>query len=250
MELYSECQKILCVDGSPNISPTDFSIVQVQRPKDLFNWAAAWEAGISAAKHDVLLYLDCDRVLPLDYLSHLYDRINDHTFFYSESLYQIKTNCSLQMVRGIRDNPDEHQRYIRIDNRAPHPPTWKTVQHSRTPMSGNVGFTKTAYKKSGGLDPTYEGWGYPDYDYYLQTYRQGYHFETIKGREFHLKHGYPNDKEFQFMNLWNAVKFCTKWNIKASVGMRETAAGFSLQDPFMLLVYQSYNQAKEAVLAD
>lgn len=210
MELYDECQKILCVDGETNVNPKDFEIVNVKRPRKLFNWAAAWEAGITTSKFENILYLDSDRILPIDYLTKLKPLIKDNRFVYSKQLIRMLKNYNTEEIKQIRDGGKAE---FAIDHRLPHPPNTKIVSLGKNPMSGNTAFTKKTYKTTGGIDPFYEGWGYPDTDYYMRTLQC--EFVTIDCTEIHLLHPYAAEtKDLKLMNLWNAARFAQKFNME------------------------------------
>jgi predicted glycosyltransferase involved in capsule biosynthesis len=80
-------------------------------------------------------------------------------------------------------------------------------------MSGCVAFTRRTYYDVGGFDPSFVGWGYPDYDFWMRALCYGCQFIPLKFPELHQYHerdGVPDDV-FLAMNLWNGVQYFDKW---------------------------------------
>ncbi len=213
MDLYDKCQKILCVDGESNILLPDFTVCKVKRPRNLFNWAEAWKTGIEKATSEKILYLDSDRILPTNYLVELEKTIKDARFVYSSNLVRLTRDYNLSQIRNIRDGKIDYAH--EKDRRLPHPPNMDVVSLGKNPFSGNTAFTKKTYKDTGGVDPCYEGWGYPDTDYYLRTYKAGYEFFAINCTELHLLHPYSVEtKLLKLMNLWNGSRMAKKFKMQ------------------------------------
>lgn len=212
---YKHCQKVLCVDGITNVNIPDFEIANVRRANKFFNWSDAWKAGVSAARFNNLLYLDSDRVLPKNYLTQVYENLEDDKFIYSKSLIRLKEFYPLNVVKAIRDNPHQHSNLWMEDGRLPHPPNLSVLFVGKNPMSGNTAFTRATWLKTGGIDNSFEGWGFPDTEYYLRTWKMGMKFNTIDCVELHLQHEYGvSTSRFQLMSLWNAFKLASKFNMK------------------------------------
>ena len=215
MDMYKNCQKILCVDEHSDIKLTDFDIICVKRKNNDFNWAAMWNAAISIAKFENILYLDSDRILPKNYLNKVILQLQDNKFIYSKFLFRLHKFCKLEMVKKIRDNPYKYKDFWYVDGRMPHPPNLEVLSFGKNPMSGNTAFTKKTWIETGGIDPSFNGWGFPDTDYYFRMLKIGMNFEIIDCAELHLYHDYAVDKKiFKLMNLWNAHKLATKFNIE------------------------------------
>lgn len=220
---YEECQKILIVDGEEtNVYPEDFEIFFCKRPNKYFSWATAWNLGIEKSIYEKIWYLDSDRILPIHYLQTLQRQIKDNTFTYSSQIVGMKQHCSLDFIKECRQNPYLHWGSYRQDYRIPCPPNTEFLSMGKNPMSGNTGFTKTSYYKSGGLSFEFEGPALADTDYFYKTYLNGFNFETIQCLELHLKHDYAIDVEERYnIYYYNALKVCKKYNLKPCVDLQE-----------------------------
>lgn len=220
---YEDCQKILIVDGKEtNVYPEDFEIFFCERPNKHFNWAAAWNLGVEKSAYEKIWYLDSDRILPIHYLQTLQRKIKDNTFIYSSQIVAMKQHCSIDFIKECRQNPYLHWDSYAEDHRLPCPPNMEFLSMGKNPMSGNTGFTKTSYYKSGGLSLAFEGPALADTDYYYKTYLKRFDFETIPCLELHLKHNYSiSSKERDIMYMYNAIKICKKYNLKPSVKLQE-----------------------------
>lgn len=228
---YNDCQKILLVDGNPNIFPENFEIYEVKRPRDRFNWAAMWNAGVEYSKGDICWYLDSDRIVPKNYLDFV---VEDDAFYYTSNLFQFTKNFSLQYIKmfreiNVKDIKRFYHRYKRFlfyDTRYSLPLT----SPGKNVMSGNVIFKKEAYIKSGGVDPWYEGHGaFADTDFTTQCYNLGFKFVNNYALELHLNHEKVEGnslsfKELGILGLNNMVRYCKKWGF--SLNQAVEYAGF------------------------
>jgi hypothetical protein len=234
MDGYAHCQKILCVDGYCDISVPNFDVICVKRNKDFFNWSSMWNASISISKFDNILYLDSDRILPKNYLTKVVSRLEDDKFIYSKVLVRLNKFYELETVKQVRDNPNKHRNLWDVDFRLPHPPSLAVLSLGKNPMSGNTAFTKATWVKTGGIDAGFEGWGFPDTEYYLRTWKMGMKFETIDCVELHLHHGYAVDtKILQLMNLWNAYKLADNLNMELDENMKTRMKKYNLDITIM-----------------
>lgn len=227
MSLQSKCQKLLIVDGifDKKVKVDDFQVIELQREKNFYCWGNAWDKIVENAKHDIVLYLDSDRILPQNYLKLVVENINDNLFLFPLYLYSTLKDLPLSFIKEIRDelnsdylNYKKYSNFISPDHRIFSNPV--DAIRKKNPMSGCVAFTKKTFYDSGGLDKSYIGWGYPDTDYFMQTYKMGCNFLPLHVSEIHLFHNYDdggkkflNRREVRLMGLWNGVKFCKKWDI-------------------------------------
>ena len=214
LTLYNECQKILCVDGVSNYHPKNFDICEITRPKSgLYNWSKAWETGVSASKHETLLYLDGDRILPKNYLELILDSIQKDTFLYSKNLFYVDDIETEELKLICEKCQTSNNSKIELDERLPYPPNLNTLKIGKNCMSGNTAFKKSTYIKSGGVDPWYEGYGAADKDYYIQTYKMGFKHKKLIANELHIKHEKlnPNTK---IMTLFNNIYCAEKWRMQ------------------------------------
>jgi hypothetical protein len=235
MDGYGQCQKMLCADGVTNVCPTDFDILEVQRPGPYYCWATVWEAALSRARYENILYLDSDRILPGDYFRRALAELADDTFVFPARLYNLEADVPTDVLKRIRDNVGSYPHLLRADHRVWDDPA--SSVRRKNPMSGCVAFTKTTYRNSGGMDSAYTGWGYPDTDYFTKTFRAGCRFVPIDCDELHLKHGYrqgPRNSArlFCLTNLWNGVYYHRKWMLPLDEELHYLASvlGVTIQD--------------------
>lgn len=223
---FNECEKILCADGSTNYTPEDFLVLEIERPDTGFYcWAKAWQQAVKTARHEKVLYLDCDRILPVSALLEFANTISENQFVFPRYLYSFEEDCSVEEVRATRDQADFSK--LRPDHRV-FTSAWEAVR-AKNPMSGCVGFTRTTFIASGGLDPDFQGWGYPDTDYFAKTQSLGMRFVPLEMNELHLKHHYEKpSRVVKAMNLWNGCRFCRKWGYPIHPKLHTLAGELSL----------------------
>lgn len=206
MDHFDKCQKIILTDGPCPIINQNYEQIEVNRISKNYNWSSCWEAGVKESKFENILYLDSDRVLEKDFLKKIV--FKKSAFSFPVGLWNLKKDLALSEIEKILNDPSEFQHVARYEKRSTDP---LDCLGQKNPMSGCVAFTKEGYRIAGKVDPYYEGWGYPDTDYFLQTYKKNFEFIPIKTKELHIYH--PSDKRKGFMNAWNGIKFCEKWNL-------------------------------------
>lgn len=243
MPLYDECQKILILDGEMNVDFEELEVVSLERGEE-FNWAQAWWAGVLASKNDKILYLDSDRLLPLNYLERIEPLIEDNKIVYTSNMF---TLC-LWPGKGTVDSflemtPDEVREELRdlkegmiVDDtkfKAPVP------RHGKNPMSGNTAFTKDTFINSGGVDPWYQGHGaFADSDFFMQMYKAGAEFVDVEDAvELHFGHTKKDEggknlsgREIGLLSLDNFIYYCKKWSIPKQRAI-EVAKSWRIENP-------------------
>lgn len=225
LEGWSDCQKIILVDGEPNCFPEGFEVFSVERPNSQFNWSSMWEAGVEKSIHEKLLYLDSDRVFGDGYLVEMENSISENSFTFTESLFSFKAPEIDEFVGSFLGLTSEEirTRFDEWKDRIFYDPRYALPLHGpgKGVMSGSVGFTKQGYVRSGGVDPWFEGHGaYADTDYQKQVCEAGYRMVSIETPEFHLWHPKLSDggnelkmKEIELLSLNNFVYHAKKWRL-------------------------------------
>lgn len=224
MNLYSKCQKTLVVDGKPNRLVDDFEIISVPRINGQFSWANMWNAGVAVAKNEVVLYLDSDRLLPIDYLESVLDVIEDNAFVFTSRHFLIISETSIEKCKafladkqdGVLLN-DDYVGHLRYEPRFGNP----VDGPGKNVMSGNTAFTKKTYKSLGGVDPWYKGHGaYADTDFHLQACVSGCHFVDLESVELHYHHAKLDNRNIELddislyrLGLDNFIYYCDKWGL-------------------------------------
>jgi hypothetical protein len=221
MDLYESCQRTLVVDGKIDEVFPDWDFVQVPRIGGNFCWANMWDAGVETAQHDVILYLDSDRLLPRNYLSLLH--VKDGEFIFTSKHFQMLRyidfdKCDEFLTRSdsgvfVDDSFLGAFRYEPRNRMPVHGP-------GKNVMSGNTAFTKETYRTLGGVDPWYRGHGaYADTDFHFKAALGGCRFRDLQVPELHLPHDKLEEKlPLSEMELWkkgidNFLYYCQKWSL-------------------------------------
>jgi hypothetical protein len=233
MPMYAGCQRTLVVDGKIDAAPADWQAVQVPRVKGKFCWGRMWDAGVGTARHEKIVYLDSDRLLPPEFLTRVAD-VADDTFAYTSRHFAMGSVPPLDVCKrllAVRDFTDliRHPEFVgrfgyEVRHGEPLHGPGKNV------MSGSVAFTKRTYQRLGGVDHWYCGHGaYADSDFHMQAAVAGCRFVDLDLTEFHYPHdkaaadGSPLNREaLQILGLDNFIYYCRKWGVPRA--MAETLA--------------------------
>jgi hypothetical protein len=221
IKLFKDCEKILIVDGQTNINPPGWNVCSLPRQQDHYCWADSINKGISLAKNDIVFYLDCDRIPPVYFFQSGVRVLQDNDcFVYPEELSNLKTECtSVEVIRRLSHNPDSF--LLLPETRTTNP----LNIGKKTPFSGCVGFNKSTYLRTGGVDPIYKGWGFPDTDILMSATLKGVTFETIPGMEIHQRHSYSvSPVELTLHNIWNMSLFISKWKLPRDLLYNKTTS--------------------------
>ena len=222
---YQDCQKTLVVDGRFAGPNTEFQVVQVPRSEEGFCWANMWAAGVATARFPVVVYLDCDRLLPSNFLQLAANSVRDNLFvFTSRHFLVLKDDLSLEdcskLLDGQIDGLLSDQRFVgalRFEPRFTEP----VHGPGKNVMSGSVGFTKQTFLRLGGVDPWYKGHGaFADTDFHQTAAAGGCRFLDLQVTELHEHHakldlsGLPLDEvSLGRLGLDNFIYYCAKWRL-------------------------------------
>lgn len=239
MELYEGCQKTLVVDGKIDRVPPEWEVIEVPRLHDKFCWARMWDAGVLSARFDKILYLDSDRLLPLDYLSQISRLVEDDVFVFTSLHFQMVRVLSLEDCQALLDCRS-------LEELIAHPLALASVKYEprdvepkhgpgKNVMSGSTAFTKRTYCRLGGVDPWYCGHGaYADSDFHMQAAVKGCSFIDLEKPELHFPHQKQEQgKSLSVSKLWelsldNFIHYCRKWNLpKALAEAQASRCGIS-----------------------
>ncbi len=234
MPLYDSCQRTLVVDDRlPETNLPDWNVTVVPRIDGDFSWANMWDAGVGTARHERILYLDSDRLLPRDYLSRVVEALSDDVFVFTSRHFMmtgdLPTDACRELLSDSSMNVIADPRYLgllRYEPRhgEPYPGPGKNV------MSGNTAFTRKTFLRLGGVDPWYRGHGaFADTDFHMTAARAGCRFVDLDATELHCFHPKLDssgkrlsDKDLQLLALRNFVYFCNKWSLP--IALAETLA--------------------------
>lgn len=209
---YDDCEKILCVDGIADWRPEHFQVIEIPRRGKHYCWADTLNTGVKAAKHPFVFYFDADRIVSTDFLTRGLDilQVKDG-FVFAKKLFSVKLNLDEEDLRMVRDYPMGHTDLLIGDHRTLDP----LDMGRKNPFAGGVGFRRETFLEYGGFDPRFVGWGYPDYDFFMNVHRRAPHaFYPLDAVELHQHHGYSVTKrELELQNLWNCAQYVRKWEI-------------------------------------
>ncbi len=226
MDGYEQCQKTLVVDTKLTTSHLGLEVVEVPRRAGRFCWADMWQAGVDSARHEPVLYLDSDRLLPKDYISTVMSNVADDRFLFCSTHYMLRRELSLSLCKELLVQLDfdpsillkeEYLGALEYEQRYQNP----IHGPGKNVMSGNTAFTRKTFLKLGGVDGFYCGHGaFADTDFHLQASVAGCEFVDLMRPELHCGHskndwkGTPlTEGTLRRMGLDNFIYYCCKWGL-------------------------------------
>jgi len=209
---YKECEKIVCSDGKSEFKYKDYKVIPVIRKGKNYNWSLVFREGVSAASYEVLWYLDCDRIVPENYLNEAVKLLKPKTWVYPGKTWHVSRNINFLELKKIQNGTSEEM--LELEKRVSNPPNLITLESGKNPFSGNALFTKNSFLESGGLDCNFDGYGYADLDYYMKMYHLGCEFSPVS-QEWHQWHPHAVQtlEDFKLM-VYNGLIYCEKWHLK------------------------------------
>jgi hypothetical protein len=205
---YVDCEKILVVDGKTNIRPPGWHVLEVEREGEYYCWANTLNAGVDHATTECVFYFDSDRILPVDYFEKALPLARDG-FVFPQKLFWVQDfKANATALRSLCEHPDQSK--LIPDHRVMDP----LMIGQKNPFSGCVGFSKKVFLETGGFDPRFKGWGYPDYDFFMNVTRRGLKLVPLNVVELHQRHEYSINRQLVFKhNFWNLNQYVQKWNL-------------------------------------
>lgn len=228
MPQYESCQKTLVVDGTPMVLVPGFNTIAVPRINEEFSWSNMWSAGVCCAQHDIVLYLDSDRLLPTNYLELVLSKVKDGVFAFTSTHFMMLQDLDIEECKKLLQNPrpgiftePPYLGVFRYEPRFHNPVTGP----GKNVMSGNTAFTKKTFLSLGGVDPWYRGHGaFADTDFHMHAAKAGCQFVDLNVPELHCKHPKldENDleveeKRLRLLGLDNFIYYCNKWKLPLSL---------------------------------
>lgn len=211
-DLFQDCQKIVCSDGPSNFKPDGFKIIEIMRSTQYYCWADTINTGVQNCSFEFIFYFDCDRIVPKTYFSQCLNTLkNENCFVFAKHLYSLRDDFSAHELNQIINDIKNHSNLLIEDHRVLDP----CIIRKKNPFSGGVGFRKETFLKTGGFDPRFKGWGYPDTDFFYNTSKSGHKFLPVDFCELHQKHDYNINSYFEMRlhNLWNCRQYIEKWDL-------------------------------------
>lgn len=231
MSLYNRCQRTLVVDGASDTIYEGWKNVEVPRIDGEFCWANMWDAGVATAKHDKIIYLDSDRLLPAGFLQQMNQSIEDDVFVFTSNHFQLLQDMLVEECVELIEHI-EQRNTVKMMGKVRFEPKFSNPVHGsgKNVMSGCTGFTKKTYYRLNGVDPWYRGHGaFADTDLHFSAKLHKCKFIDLGVLEMHYHHSkLGNDgKAFDAvtlrqLSLDNFIYYCIKW--KLSNGLAEGMA--------------------------
>jgi hypothetical protein len=167
--------------------------------------------GVNNAKNDIIALLDGDRILPKRYFEKMAIKLKRKKFISNLILHKL-----------IKDYTDfeiylkKYQHKIEIKSK-------KCEYYYKNLFSGCTLFYKKDYQDSGGMDESFEGYGFADNDMTINVLSKGYTASWNNAVEVHLHHPIEflykgkiinNKQEFKKISKYNLDKLKNKWQGK------------------------------------
>lgn len=225
MPLYEKCQKTLVVDTKVDRIPEDWQAVQVPRVDGKFCWGRMWDAGVFSAKHDRIVYLDSDRMLPKRFLSDVDEYLVDDMFIFTSRHFMMISDLSLSLCKKLLEQDEVEESLLSQDyiGKFKYEVRFESPCHgpAKNVMSGSTAFTKRTYIRLGGVDHWYAGHGaFADTDFHMQASVGGCEFLDLELPELHYHHNKMGDNKINLddmtlrrMGLDNFIYYCHKWSL-------------------------------------
>lgn len=223
MKFYDACQKTLVVDGQSNEFPSDFEIIKVPRLRGEFNWADMWNAGVCSARHDIVWYLDSDRLLPSNYISLILDNVKENNFVFTSNHFLMLQEMNFAQCQKFMEGEEGIFLEEEFMGKVKYEVRYKNPVHGpgKNVMSGNTAFLRRTYEKAGGVDRWYRGHGaFADTDFHFKASLNDCDFVDLGVYELHYKHNKLNNKEESLnrvqlyqLSLDNFIYYCNKWDL-------------------------------------
>lgn len=193
----------------------DFSHIEANLPR--YNKNTMLNMAINASKHEIIILLDSDRILPKGYFTRISKHINRGEVISTERLYNLKKPYSDQQIAigAIEKTEDFRSK----DNK----------MRRKNLFSGNTVIWKKDLLDCGAFDEEYNGYGFADTDMTKTVMCHGMSPVFLNEDELHLYHDKLilwNDsiisyEEFRVLTAINGMRYCAKWKIRPTIELRQ-----------------------------
>jgi predicted glycosyltransferase involved in capsule biosynthesis len=208
--IFPICDVLLICQDQIDNNGIDYPIVNLDMLT--FNKSIMANRAVALAKTDKIVLLDGDRILPKNYFTTELINLQKRTM--TTPLYHYKINSAVsdeQIEAGVCSlTPDF--RYVATLDFAKHLST-------KGLFSGNTILFKKDYEECGGMDESFEGYGFSDTDFMFTVIKKHIRLNVTFDKELHLWHPNMHSKDdFSALNTKNGLKFCKKWDIVPTSG--------------------------------
>ena len=208
---------LVCQDESETPPNTFSKVKQINLGRDSYNKPLMNNIGVREAEGDIIVLLDSDRILPYGYFTQALCSVQPKQCISTVDLHKLQ--------RPATDEEIEHQFVpLKLDHR-----TIVNEMHMKNMFSGNTVMKRQDYLDAGGMDESFEGYGYNDTDFTQTMTQWGAQYIWWDKRELHLWHppGLEGDDMIR-SNVMNGVRYCNKWNLKPGPILTKRAADIGI----------------------
>jgi hypothetical protein len=174
---------------------------------DTYNKPKLCNFGVSQSKNEIIALLDSDRIMPYNYFENISKNIRKKQFVSNLILHKLDNEYNDEEIEN------KSFRYgIEIKSK-------KCEIRKKNLFSGNTIFYKKDYLSSGGMDESFEGYGFADNDMTYNIMSKGYNIHWNNEVEIHLYHPIEflykgkilSGEEFKKISRSNLEKLKNKW---------------------------------------
>lgn len=202
------------VDGTKYNPLPGFRTITVERKHKYFYKKELIDTAFNAAKKNVVLIIDCDRLLDKEFIYQA-ATINKNQCIFCKSIHNLTSQNNNHKLYT-----DQLDSVATIENRVEFRDG--TIEPAKTPTSGAFALHKSDYLRKPTWNSDFIGWGFNDTDLYTHLYFNGIEFISTNHTEVHLYHQYEIPKiKLLAMNAWNGIKYYRKWNLPIPTTMSE-----------------------------
>jgi len=206
---------LVCQDKQIDISSHFASTINIGLEIGTYKKPVMCNAGVRAAKHDLIVLMDSDRILPYGFFTKHTKNFPQKSMLTSVRLYKLQQDYTdeqiesgeIQKVEDFKSSTNE----IRKKNM----------------FSGNTIFWKDDFLECGGMDESFVGYGYADNDITHNMLHSGIEPTYLFDEELHLNHPcsifveYEEITQFKIISAINGVRYMKKWKIPLSKSFYE-----------------------------
>ena len=205
IELILVCQKIYKNQFRMPEGFESFKIINLK--SDVYCRAKMCNIGVEKSTAEIIVLLDSDRILPNGYFETVCSEIQLNQCITTENHWQL--------THMVTDDEIYNKKYHAIYE----PKSIENKMHKKGSFSGNTVLFKSDYISAGGMDESYEGYGYQDIDFSRTMIQRGMDMVFRKEKELHLFHKKPLDVRKN--TIQNGIKYCKKWDLHPDVELIE-----------------------------
>ena len=202
---------LVCQTKCDTIAPSCFeSTKQINMNLDFYWKSKMTNVGVEEAKEDIVVLLDSDRILPLNYFEKKIKKIKKNQVVSTNNLIKLKKDYSDDLI-------EKKQFEFLIDLKDK-----SNKGRNKNLFAGNTIMFKKDFFELGGYDEDYKGYGYADTDMTEKIIRSNLEVLWSNEEEIHLNHSkvvswnsdFLSLDSFKIQTAINGFKYYKKWKIK------------------------------------